>query len=313
MESRRWLADSRKGMAMLHRFPFLVVSCAWLLSPADLPAEEHFFDSAGVKIHFVDEGQGEPVLLIHGFTADIGMNWRAPGVLKALTQNYRVIALDNRGHGKSDTPHDPKKYGAEMVEDVVRLLDHLQIKKAHVVGYSMGAIITAKLLVVHPDRLLSATLGGHGGLKEGEDLRYLEPLAKAFDEGKGAEAMFNFLAPKKKPTAAEVAVVSLLLGANDSKALAVVLRGLSELQVPMARLKDNRVPTLALIGENDSLKKSVDDLDGKMANLRIVVIKEADHMTAFARPDFVMSLQEFLRKNAAEAKSQNSGTIPAKK
>jgi pimeloyl-ACP methyl ester carboxylesterase len=165
-----------------------------------LQAEEAFFDSKGVKIHYLGEGRGEFVLLIHGFTASIDLNWRAPGIIKALAQNYRVIALDNRGHGKSEKPHDSKKYGTEMVEDAVRLLDHLKIRKAHVVGYSMGAIITAKLLVTYPDRLLSATLGGQGGLKEGEDLRYLEPLARAFEEGKGAEAMFSFLAPETKPT-----------------------------------------------------------------------------------------------------------------
>jgi pimeloyl-ACP methyl ester carboxylesterase len=271
-----------------------------LLSADGLPVQEDYFDSHGVKIHYTVEGQGEPVLLIHGFTADIILNWRAPGIVKALARNYRVIALDNRGHGKSEKPHDPKKYGTEMVEDAVRLLDHLKIKKAHVVGYSMGAIITAKLLVVHPDRLLSATLGGHGGIKEGENVSYLESLAKAFEEGKGAEAMFSFLAPKQKPTPEQVAMVTLLLGANDSKALAAVLRGLNEFQVPLAKLKDNRVPTLALIGENDSLKKSVDELEGKMANLEVVVLKGADHMTAMARPEFLDSLQEFLRKHALE-------------
>jgi pimeloyl-ACP methyl ester carboxylesterase len=310
---RCWSHDSRKGVAMLHRFIFPLVSCIGLLSPAGLLAKEGFFDSKGVKIHYTDEGQGEPVLLIHGFTADIALNWRAPGIIKELAKNYRVIALDNRGHGKSDKPHDPKKYGAEMVEDAVRLLDHLKIQKAHVVGYSMGAIITAKLLVTHPDRLLSATLGGHGGLKEGEDLSYLEPLAKAFEEGKGAEAMLNFLAPKQKPTEAQVAVVKLLLGASDSKALAAVLRSFNEFKVPSAKLKANKLPILVLIGENDSLKKSVDELEGKTAKLEIVVLKGADHMTAMARPEFVKGLQEFLRKHASEAKSEKQGAAPGKK
>jgi pimeloyl-ACP methyl ester carboxylesterase len=298
---------------MRHRFLLPLVSLAGLLSPAGLPAKEHFFNSKGVRIHYTDEGRGEPVLLIHGFTANIALNWRAPGVIKALARNYRVIALDNRGHGKSDKPHDPKKYGRQMVEDAVRLLDHLKIKKAHVVGYSMGAIITAKLLVTHPDRLLSATLGGHGGLQEGEDLRYLEPLAKAFEKGKGAEAMFRFLTPKKKPSAQQVAVVTLLLRANDTKALAAVLRSFNELKVPKAKLKANRVPTLALIGEKDSLKKSVDGLKGTMGHLKIVVLKGADHMTAMARPEFVKSLQEFLRKHASGKKSRKRGPGPVKK
>jgi pimeloyl-ACP methyl ester carboxylesterase len=105
-------------------------------------AEEGFFNSNGVKLHYVTEGRGEAVVLIHGFTGSAEM-WgqKAPGrcaVWEKLAKHYRVIALDCRGHGKSDKPHDPARYGAEHAEDVVRLLDHLGIKKAHVVGYSMG-------------------------------------------------------------------------------------------------------------------------------------------------------------------------------
>jgi pimeloyl-ACP methyl ester carboxylesterase len=91
-------------------------------------AEDRFFESNGVKIRYTVTGQGEPVVLIHGFTANIETQWALPGVIKALAADYQVIALDNRGHGKSDKPHDAKKYGAEMVEDAVRLLDHLKIK-----------------------------------------------------------------------------------------------------------------------------------------------------------------------------------------
>src|SRR5258707_8430775 len=140
-----------------------VVVFALLFAAAPLQATDGYFDSNGVKIHFTDEGQGEPVLLIHGFTANIQVQWVLPGIVKALLKDHRVIALDNRGHGKSDRPRDSKLSGVEMVQDAVRLLDHLKIKKAHVVGYSLGAIITCKLLATHPDRLLSATLGGAAG------------------------------------------------------------------------------------------------------------------------------------------------------
>src|SRR5438132_790893 len=125
-----------------------LVYLAFLAAPS-LGAEDQFFNTNGVKIHYIVRGKGEPVVLIHGFTADIDRNWRtgfappgadnnrgAPRIIESLSKNYQVIALDNRGHGKSGKPHDPKQYGMEMVEDVVRLLDHLQIKKAHVVGYS---------------------------------------------------------------------------------------------------------------------------------------------------------------------------------
>jgi pimeloyl-ACP methyl ester carboxylesterase len=97
--------------------------------------KEPSFDSAGIPIHYMVLGKkdGEPVLLIHGFTGTIETQW-AP-VIKALATDYRVIALDCRGHGGSGKPHDPKQYGIEMVKDAVRLLDHLKIDKAHVAGY----------------------------------------------------------------------------------------------------------------------------------------------------------------------------------
>ena len=146
---------------MTPRFAWALV-CGLLLLPGVGRAEESSFDSNGVKIHYYLEGKGEPVLLIHGFAVNAQLQWGLPGIIKALAKDHRVIALDLRGHGKSGKPTEVKQYGTEMVEDAVRLLDHLKIKKAHVVGYSMGALITGKLLATHPDRLLSATLGGAG-------------------------------------------------------------------------------------------------------------------------------------------------------
>src|SRR5205085_6565387 len=138
-------------------------------------------DANGVKLRYQIEGQGEPVLLIHGFTANIEIQWGLPGIIAALSKDHQVICYDCRGHGRSGKPHDPKQYGMEMVEDAIRVLDHLKIQKAHVVGYSMGAMITCKLLVTHPDRLLSATLGGAGGLQVGGDLRFIDALSDSLD------------------------------------------------------------------------------------------------------------------------------------
>jgi pimeloyl-ACP methyl ester carboxylesterase len=286
----------------------LLPLCAVVFCPAGLRAEDAFFDSNGVKIHYSDEGQGEPVVLVHGFTVNLDRNWRAPGVIRALlAKGFRVIALDNRGHGKSDKPHDLDKYGMEMVEDVVRLLDHLKLKKAHVVGYSMGAIITAKLLTTHPDRLLSATLGGSGGLKEGDDLTLMDRIADGLDEGKGLAPLLVVLTPKgrPRPTAEQARQISTaILAGNDIKALSVAVRAGKQLAVPVAKLEANKVPTLALIGEVDPLKKGVDDLEGKLANLKVVVIKEADHITAFAQPEFSKALTDFLTEHSATQKGK---------
>ncbi len=285
---------------MLRRLALTSLVFLSVLVPAGRGGEDQFFDSNGVKIRYVIEGNGEPVLLIHGFTASVEMNWKLPGIIKGLSKDYQVVALDNRGHGKSDKPHDPKKYGLEMVEDAVRLLDHLKIQKAHFVGYSMGAIITAKLLVTHPDRFLTATFGGHAGLREDADPSFYDKLADSLDQGKGLGPLIARLTPpgKPKPTDEQIKTINaMILSTNDPKALAAVARGFKELMVPWDKLEANKIPTLALIGENDPLKKGVDELKGKMANVRISVVKDADHMTALSKPDFVKSLREFLAEH----------------
>src|SRR5689334_11974039 len=102
------------------------------------------FDSNGVKIAYVEAGQGEPILLVHGLYSSAKMNWIAPGIFDPLTQHYHVIALDLRGHGNSDKPTKEEDYGQPMVDDIVNLLDHVKIDKANVVGYSLGGIIVMK-------------------------------------------------------------------------------------------------------------------------------------------------------------------------
>src|SRR5437899_1829000 len=124
-------------------------------------ARDHFFDSSGVRIRYLDEGRGAPVVLIHGYTGNADRHFVNPGVFANLTADYRAIALDCRGHGKSDKPTDPNAYGVEMAQDVVRLLDHLNIRRAHIVGYSMGAMIAGYLLTTHAERFLSATFVGY--------------------------------------------------------------------------------------------------------------------------------------------------------
>jgi len=127
-----------------------------------------FFDSDGVRIAYIDvapsSGAGDPVLLIHGFASNHAVNWLGTMWVKTLTgAGYRAIALDNRGHGQSGKPYDPAAYTpAVMAEDARRLLDHLAIERADVMGYSMGARIAACLAVRHPERVRALLLGGLG-------------------------------------------------------------------------------------------------------------------------------------------------------
>src|SRR5271163_4644595 len=128
-------------------------------------AESQFFDAKGVKVHYLIEGTGEPVVLIHGLDSSARMNWQMPGIIDALAVDHQVIALDLPGYGQPDKPAQPDAYGQGWVEDVILLLDHLKIRKAHIVGYSMGGMVALKLISEHPERVISGTLGGAGWLR----------------------------------------------------------------------------------------------------------------------------------------------------
>src|ERR1700689_3611040 len=122
------------------------------------------FRNGNVEIAYFDEGAGEPIVLVHGFASTKEVNWVAPGWVTTLTRaGRRAIALDNRGHGASAKLYDPADYhSAIMAEDVRGLLDHLGLPRADVMGYSMGARITAFLALLHAERVRSAVFGGLG-------------------------------------------------------------------------------------------------------------------------------------------------------
>ena len=299
---------------MRTRIVLALVGCLVCLSGV-VRAEDRYFDSNGTRIRYTITGEGEPVLLIHGFTANIEAQWMLPGVIDALAEDYQVIALDNRGHGKSDKPHDPQKYGSEMAEDAIRLLDYLKIEKAHVIGYSMGAMITSKLLATHPDHLLSATLGGAAGLREAADLTFFNQLADSLEAGRGMGPLIEVLTPagRPKPTPDQIEGINAMLTAmNDTKALAAAARGFEGLRVTDDQLKSNRVPTLAVIGADDPLKEGVDSVRDVMSNLEVVVIEDIDHMTAFSSPRFRQAIREFLAEHRDTNKPINPTLAPAK-
>jgi pimeloyl-ACP methyl ester carboxylesterase len=300
---------------MVQRFRLALVCGLLLWTPSGFGAEEGFFDSNGVKIHYLVQGQGEPVLLIHGFAVNDQLQWVMPGISRALAKDYQVIMYDNRGHGRSGKPHDAKQYGQEMVDDVVRLLDHLKIPRAHVVGYSMGGFITLKLLTLHPERFLTATLGG-AGQPQTQDLRFVAELADSLDQGKGFRPLLERLTPKgqPKPTEEQMKGINQMISTfNDVKALAATVRGFKDFTIVEDKLKTNQVPTLALIGVLDPLKEGVDDLKGRMANLKVVGIDGADHMNAFYKPEFVKGLREFLGQHSQNGNGKKAETVPADK
>jgi pimeloyl-ACP methyl ester carboxylesterase len=280
---------------------------------AATPVKQGEFLSNGVKIHYIAAGEGEPVILIHGFCANAQNNWVLPGVFDKLARHYHVVALDNRGHGVSGKPHEVDKYGMEMVEDIPRLMDHLHIQKANIVGYSMGGFITGALLATHPERVICATMGGAGWSRDEDDHSILDALAKSLDEGKGITPLMKALTPKGQPVPTDEQMKfrnQLVMAANDSKALAACVRGLLQLHVKREALENNKVPVLAVCGELDPLKKGVDAMDGVCKNLTVVIVKGGDHMSTMRSPVFEHAIEEFL---AAHSHSSHPATAATTK
>jgi pimeloyl-ACP methyl ester carboxylesterase len=152
----------RRGI-LFATLTFTVAFTASVATSARLPerpADGYFTTSDGIKIHYLELGKkGSWVVLIHGYTGNAQGNWFDNGIAQALAKNHRVVALDNRNHGKSDKP---TLNGVGKAEDTIELMDHLKIEKAHIGGYSMGGGITGQLLATHPERFLTAHFGGSG-------------------------------------------------------------------------------------------------------------------------------------------------------
>jgi pimeloyl-ACP methyl ester carboxylesterase len=255
--------------------------------------EDHFFDSSRVKIRYIAVGKGEPIILIHGFGANAEYQWEP--VIKDLSRDHLVIAMDVRGFGKSDKPHEKSQYGTQWTEDVIRLMDHLKIKKAHIAGYSSGGMITLKLLTEHPERFFTGILGGSGGARADFPFEGMDPLLQAYEAGlTWQEVVAKFNVPM--PTGEQV---ENLKKAFDSKAQAAAGRSLRELMVSDEQLKAIRVPVLAIYGSNDMVGL-ITGIKTLVPGIQVSVIDGASHADAPERPQFVRGIRDFLRQHHAK-------------
>lgn len=233
------------------------------------------FDSNGVAIAYIDvgpaSGAGDPVLLIHGFASNHAVNWVQPQWVRTLTgAGYRVVALDNRGHGESEKLYDPDAYHtAHMADDARRLLDHLGLERADVMGYSMGARITAYLALREPDRVRSAMLGGLGiHLVEGVGL----PLGIA--DAMEAPSVEELTDPVQRGFRAFAEQTG-----GDRRALAACIRG-SRQVLSRAEVGSITTPTLISVGSKDEIAGSAEALAALMPNARALDIPGRDHNLA---------------------------------
>ncbi|MFT3883378.1 MAG: alpha/beta hydrolase [Gemmatales bacterium] len=291
---------------LTYRSLLLLAVCC--LVPGFSQAADEFFDSNGVKIRYVTEGKGEAVVLIHGWMGDSGM-WGADlaGNTKLqAAEGFQVIALDCRGHGKSDKPHDPAKYGTEMADDVVRLLDHLKIKRAHLIGYSSGSFIAGKVAATHPERVISVIYGGQapvitGKVKPG-DFSECEGFAKTVDEGKslGSYIIDIWPAGKPKPTEKQAeAMAKLMYGKKDVKAFALAGCSFKDLAVTEEDLKKCQAPILFIHGGSESahVKNRVAMVHQLLGRGEVKMVEGRDHMSTLSSPAFGAAILGFLQAN----------------
>ncbi len=280
----------------------LAVCC---LAPVPALAVDDVFDSGGVKIRYVTEGEGVPVVLIHGWMGDSSMwgrDWLGNTKLTAK-DGFELIALDCRGHGKSDKPHDVSAYGAEMAADVVRLLDHLKLEKAHLIGYSSGAFIAGKVAATHPERVLSVVYGGQAPIIAGPNLAKsaeVEAFAQAVDEGKDLGAYIIAVTPpgKPKPSEKDASVMAkFLFNGKDVKALAAAGRGFLDLAVSEEELKKCTAPILFIHGgdETESVKQNVANVRKLLGRGEVKIVEGGDHITTLGKPEFAAALSSFVR------------------
>ena len=275
-----------------------------VLTPSAAFAQDKFFDSNGVQIRYLELGAGDPVVLVHGRGDTLESSWVDTGVLSNLAKSHRVIALDCRGHGRSGKPHDAKQYGPEMGLDIVRLLDHFGIARAHVVGYSMGANIVAQLLTTHPDRFLTATLGGSAGRFRwtAKDDQLFELEAAETERWGFSPSMQLRTAPPNTPklTGEEIkrrSAVALSDMNRDRHAVAALIRSFRDQVITPAQVGAVSVPTMGIAGSADPIVLDVHDLKKLRPALTLVVIDGATHSGergARHRPEFVAAIREFI-------------------
>jgi pimeloyl-ACP methyl ester carboxylesterase len=243
------------------------------------------FRHGEVEIAYLDEGEGEPIVLVHGFASSAIVNWVQPGWFATLTQaGRRVIALDNRGHGASSKPTDPAAYHTRlMAEDVRALLDHLRIPRADVMGYSMGARITAFLAVMHPSRIRAIVLGGLG-IRLVDDVDLPVSIADALeapsldDVADPMGRMFRSFAEQTK---------------SDLAALAACIRG-SRQTLSADEVRQITAPALVAVGTKDPIAGSAQALAALLPHGRALDIPNRDHMLSVGDRVFKAGVIEFL-------------------
>ncbi len=263
-------------------------------------------ETSGHHYHIEVAGEGEPLLLLHGFSGD-STTWN--GIAKRLRDSFRLIMSDILGHGGSDKPLQAASYRVEPVAaDLINLLDQLELAQAHLLGYSMGGRLALYLALQQPERFRSLVLeSASPGLADAADRaqrrRRDDALAEKI-ESRGIEwfvdywGMLPLWASQSQLPAAMLAAQRDQRLRNSPSGLANSLRGMGSGAQPnlWSELPDLRIPTLLLVGENDEKFQKVNSQMAKLIPLsRVALVPSAGHNTHLENPRaFSRAVSSFL-------------------
>ncbi|MBV9046006.1 MAG: alpha/beta hydrolase [Alphaproteobacteria bacterium] len=247
------------------------------------------FESSGLTLAYDDipgSGEGRPMILVHGFTSNRNENWRRLGWYGALERRrMRTIALDMRGHGESAKPHDPAAYGREnMTNDIFALMDHLNVPRAHILGFSMGSRMALNAALKAPDRVATLTLGGVGEkLFERREV-VGNPMAEAMEEP-DIEKIKDPMLKSFRQFADDQG--------EDRLALAALTRA-GDQPFTKTDVEKLPVPVLVVAGARDELAGDPEPLAKAFPDGRAVRVPGVDHFSIIGHALFKASVFDFL-------------------
>ena len=270
-------------------------------TPALAADDGKYAEFDGVKIHYIDRGKGEPIVLLHGGTSSLD-SWVRTGVVANLEKDFRVIAFDARGSGRSSKPHDPKAYGRQQALDVPRLLDALKLDRAHIVGFSLGASTVAQLLTLNPERFLTATqAAGSGRSPQAANDPRIEVEASEIEKGCISRSrLYRQAPPNAKPTEDDYRKAEARCRADkdfDQYSVAASLRGYRDQAVTLEQMAAVKVPTLGIVGTLDHTLKEMQDLSKARPAMKFVLLEAVSHTGATGiqrQPALVIEIRAFI-------------------
>ncbi len=290
---------------MTRRNIFSIVLCllaAGAVFAQNKPEHKYFKTSDGVKIHFMVKGKGAPVILIHGYTGSAEGNWFSNGVADALAVNHMVVAIDCRNHGLSDKP---QPMGPGKAEDVIELMDHLKIQKAHLHGYSMGGGIVGRLMAIIPDRIITAGFGGSGIQEVDPEWRAKAPKDREGRDPQEDEASTKLRTRRAKDLGVSIEEYQKQLAERQEQqraALATAREGAAARPAgPQLDLTKITFPVMAVNGEFDRPRAKTVRLHRELRNFTNVVLPGKSHLTTimagYMPKEYLESVVKFINAN----------------